>query len=91
MAGQWDEHHYRQERPESEEQKAGRIIPAGVAKAAWRAQDLPDRRERDMAKLRMARRLRRETTMTLTWIPARVHLGTWKHSNRRLSTAHVAR
>jgi hypothetical protein len=32
----------------------------------------------------MAGRLRRETTLTLPWIAARLHMGTWKSLNAKL-------
>ncbi|MDB6064786.1 MAG: hypothetical protein JWR26_994, partial [Pedosphaera sp.] len=46
---------------------------------AWDiAQELALRRKSDPAKLAIAERLRRETTLTLKAIAARVHLGTSK-------------
>ena len=36
------------------------------------------------AKLAMAARLRRETTLPLPWIAARLHMGTWKSLNAKL-------
>ena len=38
----------------------------------------------DSVKLRIAARLRRETTMTLKWISQRLAMGAWTHLNKRL-------
>jgi hypothetical protein len=38
----------------------------------------------DPAKLAIAARLRRETTLTLPWIAARLRAGTWKSLNAKL-------
>jgi hypothetical protein len=40
---------------------------------------LKQRRKGDAAKVKIARRLRRETTMTLAWIAQRLHMGTKTH------------
>jgi hypothetical protein len=43
-----------------------------------------DRRKNDPGKLALAARLRRETTLPLKWITARVRLGTSKRANPKL-------
>jgi putative transposase len=83
MQGQWCEHHSGTERQEGDEQKAERILQAGLAKAGWREDDLPRRRKGDPMKLRWAAQLRRETPL-MKWIAARLKMGTWKHLNWRL-------
>jgi hypothetical protein len=35
-------------------------------------------------KVRIAARLRKETTVTLKWIAQRLHMGTWTHVSNRL-------
>jgi REP element-mobilizing transposase RayT len=74
MQGQWREHHSGRERQEGDEQKAERIIRAGLAKAGWREEDLSQRRKSDPMKLHWAAQLRRETPLTLKWIAARLNL-----------------
>ena len=37
-----------------------------------------------MDKVRLARRLREETTMTLKWIAARLQMGVWTHVSNLL-------
>ena len=41
----------------------------------WTALDLAQRRKGDAQKLRIARRLRQETTMTLNWMAKRLNMG----------------
>ena len=43
-----------------------------------------ERIKSDPAKLAMAARLRRETTLPLPWIAARLHMGTWKSLSAKL-------
>jgi hypothetical protein len=42
------------------------------------------RRKGDPVKIALAGRLRRETTMPLKWICARLEMGSWKSVNQRL-------
>ncbi len=78
------QHHYGEERRESAEDKAGRLVAAGLKEAGWKESDLALRRKGDPVKIALARRLRRETTMPLKWICARLAMGSWKSVNRRL-------
>ena len=45
---------------------------------------LIERAKSDPAKLAVAARLRRKTTVTLRWISHRLHAGTWKSLNAKL-------
>ncbi len=76
--------HFSSERQESDVQNAERIIQAGLAKTGWQEEDLARWRKSDLLKLHWAAQFRRETSMTLKWITARLKMGTWKHLNRRL-------
>jgi hypothetical protein len=53
----------------------------------WQEKDLPERPKTDAAKLAVAVRLRRETTLTIREIAQRLHLGSWKSLNNRLYLA----
>ena len=53
-------------------------------KAGWAQEELARRAKGDSLKLRIAARLRRETTMTLKWISQRLAMGAWTHLNKRL-------
>jgi hypothetical protein len=66
-------------RGESAQEKANRIDAQELKKLRWGEAELSQRRKGDPAKLRMALRLRRETTMTLSWIAQRLHMGATTH------------
>ena len=78
------EHHYGRERRESEEDKAARMVAAGLKEAGWTESDLACKRKGDPVKIGLARQLRRETTLPLKWICGRLEMGSWKSVNRRL-------
>jgi len=82
--GRMGEHHYGEERRESAEEKAQRLVAEGLRKARWKEADLRRRRKSDPVKIGLATRLRRETTMTLKWIAERLQMGAWTHLNKRL-------
>lgn len=84
MTEKMGEHHYGPERQESETEKAERIVRTELDKAGWTDKDLERQRKGDHWKVRVAARLRRETTMTLKWIAERLRMGSWKHLNGRL-------
>jgi len=46
--------------------------------------DLPGRRKGDTFQVRLARRLRRETTLGLKWIAKRLHMGSWTYVSNLL-------
>ena len=48
-------------------------------KLGWAVQDLAGHPQGDARKLRIAERLRRETTMTLAWIGERLYMGAPGH------------
>ena len=68
-------HHGGEERRESEEAWAERLITEELKRRDWGAAELAQRRKGDAQKLKLARRLRRETTMTLSWIAERLNMG----------------
>ena len=81
---QLGQHHYGEQRRESAEDKAVRMLTAGLKAAGWRASDLATRRKGDPVKMALAVQLRRETTMPLKWICQRLAMGSWKSVNARL-------
>jgi len=64
--------------------KAERIIAEELQRNGWSERDLLARRRKDPAKLTLAARLRRETTLPLKVIAARLCLGTSKSANSTL-------
>lgn len=69
---------------ESAEAKAERIIREELKRRRWSPRELSKRLKSDSAKLALAARLRRQTTVTIPWIAARLHAGTWKSLNANL-------
>lgn len=87
MEGKLGEHHSGQLCRETAEAKADRIISQELRRLGWQGTDLLSRPKSDAAKLVIATRLRRETTLPIKAIAARLHLGTSKSANIRLHAA----
>lgn len=68
-------HHGGEEKRETDEQKAERLVVAELRKRRWTEEDLGKRRKTDAIKVKMAVRLRAETVMTLDWIAGRLQMG----------------
>jgi putative transposase len=84
MKEQVGEHHYGEERTATEEERAEQIVREGLKRLGWREEDLAARRKGDREKLKLALRLRSETTASVKWIASRLHMGTWTHLNHLL-------
>ena len=78
MGGKLGENHSGELRRETAEQKANRILTEELSSRGWTEADLAARRRSDPGKLAIAARLRKETTLTIKWIAARVQIGTAK-------------
>ena len=61
-------------------EKARRILQEELDKLGWTTKDLEARSKGDVRKVRLARRLRTETSVTWKWISAQLHMGTWTHA-----------
>jgi hypothetical protein len=57
-----------------------------LKRLGWAEDELARRRKGDAGKVRIAHRLRAETTMTLKWIAGTLHMGAWTHVSNLLST-----
>ncbi len=84
MEGKLGEYHSGELRRETAEAKAGRIIAEELMRLGWKENDLATRRKSDPGKLRIAARLRRETTLTIKAIASRVYLGSSRSAYVRL-------
>ena len=73
--------HVGEEVTQSAQAKAHRIIREELEALGWGARELADRRKGDPEKLRVATRLRRETTMTLAWIAQHLCMGSAGYVN----------
>ena len=87
LEGKLGEHHAGELRRETAEAKGERIIDEELQRLGWSGRDLIMRRKNDPDKLALAVRLRRETTLSIKAIAARVHLGTPNTANMRLHQA----
>ena len=76
--------HYGSERQESGEQKAERAAMEEMKRLGWEKGDLQRRRKGHKGKVAMARRLRKETTMSLKWIAQRLQMGSWTYVSNLL-------
>jgi hypothetical protein len=84
MDGKIGASHFGAELQEAAEAKANRILREELEVAKWTEDQLESLRKGDPGKLRIARRLRAETTMTLQWIARRLHMGTKTHLSHLL-------
>jgi hypothetical protein len=71
--------HYGSDRQETDEQKAERMVRQELQRLGWKEDDLPGRRKGDKEKVKVAGRLRQETTMSLKWIAQRLSMGSWTY------------
>ena len=77
--------HYGEELQASATAKAERMAQEGLEALGWTEAELGARRRGDGAKLKLAVKLRAETTMTLQWIAARLQMGTGASLSNLLS------
>jgi hypothetical protein len=87
MEGGLGQHHAGELRLESAEAKADRLVGEELRRLGWSAEELSRRPKNDPGKVAIALRLRRETTLTIKAIAARVQLGTYHTANVRLHRA----
>jgi hypothetical protein len=87
LVGSVSEHHQAWERNATEEQKAERMIGARLKQLHSTSSDLRTRRKGDRQKVRLARELRAETTVSLKWIAQRLEMGSWTYLSNLLRQA----
>jgi hypothetical protein len=87
VEGQVGQHHFGELRLQTAQAKAERIISEELVGLGWQAAELASRRRHDPAKLEIAARLRRETTLSVKQIATRLYLGTPKSASVRVLTA----
>ena len=75
---------YGEEIRQSGEQKALKRLETELKKLRWTGGDLLERAKGDRAKLRIAKILRAETTMTLAWIAQALNMGAKTHLSHLL-------
>ncbi len=87
LDGQVGQHHFGEMRLEVAQAKAERIISEDLGGLGWPETDLAWRRKRDPGKVRIVRRLRKETTLSVKAMAARLHVGTPGSASVRLLAA----
>jgi hypothetical protein len=76
--------HYGSDRFETSQEKARRLIAQELKRLGWQQPDLRRRRKGDPEKVKLARRLRAETTMTLAWVAQHLEMGSWAYVSHLL-------
>jgi len=76
--------HYGAERQAAGEVRAEGLVRARLAALGWTEKELSGRAKGDQGKVKLARQLRAETTMTLRWIANRLHMGSWTYVSNLL-------
>jgi REP element-mobilizing transposase RayT len=85
MVSKMGAEHYGEERRETDEQKAERIVIAELKRRGWKEPELGLRPKADKVKIALAQRLRRETTMSLKWIALSLQMGSWSYVSNLLA------
>jgi putative transposase len=76
MAERRGEWHFGEELQQGAEERAEAIIAGELRRKGWSEKELAQRPKGHPFKVRLARRLRMQTTVTLKWMAARLHAGT---------------
>jgi REP element-mobilizing transposase RayT len=76
--------HYGADRQESEQSRARRLVTAELGRMGWTKEELRRRRKGDKGKVRLAARLRKETSMSLKWIAQELEMGSWTYVSNLL-------
>jgi len=76
--------HYGEERREAQEAKALRLLREEMGRLGWEEGSLGQAGKGDERKVRLAARLREETTMSLKWIAQHLEMGSWTYVSNLL-------
>lgn len=87
VEGKSTSQHHARERRETAEAKAERIVAEMLALIGWSEADLLARGKCVPEKVRIAQRLRAETTLTLQRVAQRLQMGTWTNLSKLLADA----
>jgi len=75
---------YGRDRFETGQEKARRIIAQELKRFKWKEAELKRQPKGHRRKVKIARRLRTETTMTFSWIAQNLHMGSWGYVSNLL-------
>ena len=87
LDGKISENHFAQERIDTAEVKAEQIIQLELKEIGWTEKDLRERNKSAPEKVRMAARLRAETTFSLKRVAQRLNMGRWTSVSKLLRQA----
>jgi len=87
LDGKVSENHFAQERIDMAEVKAKKIIDVGLKEIGWTEDDLRERNKCAPEKVRLAQRLRAETTLSLKRVAQRLNMGSWTSVSKLLYQA----
>jgi len=73
------------QRQETAVQKAERLLKAELEKLGWKEESLSMVSKSHLVKVQLARLLRKESTMSLKWIAARLQMGSWTYVSNLLN------
>ncbi len=76
--------HYGEELRQADEAHALALLQKELKARGWKDSELVSRQKADPEKLKIAWRLRQETTMTLKWIAQQLHMGSWTYLSNLL-------
>ena len=76
--------HFGEQRQETAEQKAERLLKAELEKLGWKEESLRMVSKSRPVKVQLARLLRAESTMSLKWIAGRLQMGSWTYVSNLL-------
>jgi len=76
--------HYGAQRREVQTSRALRLLREEMGRLGWQTADLLQAAKGDERKVRLAARIRKETTMSLKWIAENLAMGSWTHVSNRL-------
>ena len=78
-SGRAGPNHYGAAKRESDLAKAERLVAGRAGGTGLAEEDLARRLKGDKEKVKLARQLRKETTVTLAWVAQRLRMGSWTY------------
>ncbi|MCU0783928.1 MAG: transposase [Verrucomicrobia bacterium] len=84
MSERMGSEHYGEERQESQQEKAERVVGEELRRRGWTEAALEERAKGDREKVKIAVRLRQETLVTVAWISERLQMGSVANVNTLL-------
>jgi len=84
MSKRFGPEHYGEERQESQAEQAEQVVMEELRRRRWTETTLGQRKKGEVEKVKIAIRLRKETLVTVSWIAARLQMGSVANVNTLL-------